>query len=247
MQNQTLSPPPVYYLWGFGLFWPPAMIGGIDALRQRSPLLTSLLAWVVAAFLLAYAPFAIQRRFLLGATIPLGLLAARGIEVSAKFISQRSAGASRRMPLIGLLAGLSISMTSLIFFPAQALFMRRQPMDYFYPRTFDQAFSWISENTPADDVLLSATRTGQLIAQKTGRRVFLGHEMETLRYDGKAAAVESFYKGQPTVPDLVLNSVGWVIYGPYEREIDPNFIPPPSLKLAAQIGDVSIYQIKARP
>jgi len=50
-QNQTLSPPPVYYLWGFGLLWLFALIGTISAFRQRKEALLASAAWVVVGFL----------------------------------------------------------------------------------------------------------------------------------------------------------------------------------------------------
>jgi hypothetical protein len=81
-QNETLSPPPIYYILGFALFWPLVLVGSIRAFRAREPRLLTMLTWIEAAFLLAYAPFAIQRRFLLIITIP-GILAAGLKEPSA--------------------------------------------------------------------------------------------------------------------------------------------------------------------
>ncbi|MFL7868828.1 MAG: hypothetical protein AB8I58_08375, partial [Anaerolineales bacterium] len=46
-QNETLSPPLVYYLWGFGLLWLFALIGLVPAIRQRSPALLGAAAWIL--------------------------------------------------------------------------------------------------------------------------------------------------------------------------------------------------------
>ncbi len=246
-QNLTLSPPPVYYLWGFGLFWPFALIGSLEAFRRRDVVLLSSLAWVVSAFALAYAPFAIQRRFLLGITIPLSLLAAQGFAAAMEFISARSSWLSRRAAAMALLTVLLTSITSLTFFPAQAFFMRTQPSDYFYPRTLDRAFAWIVANTGPNDLILSAPRTGQLVAQKTGRRVYIGHEMETLNYDAKEREVASFYQGDALSTSAMFHPVQWVIYGPYEYEIAPHFNAGPDLQLVWQSANIQIYNVAANP
>ena len=78
-QNQTLSPPPDYYLWGFALFWPFAVFGTILALCKKSTALGAAVFWVISAFLLGYAPVYIQRRFLQNITIPLAILATAGL------------------------------------------------------------------------------------------------------------------------------------------------------------------------
>ncbi len=246
-QNLTLSPPPVYHLWGFGLYWPLALVGSIEAFRHRDVVLLSSLAWVVSAFALAYAPFAIQRRFLLGITIPLSLLAAQGFAVSIRFVASRSGWLSRRAPALALLTVLLTSITSLTFFPAQAFFMRTLPPDYFYPRALDSAFAWIVANTGLNDLILSAPHTGQLIAQKTGRPVYIGHEMETLYYDAKERDVASFYQGDSLSTSAMFRPVRWVIYGPYEYNVAPDFNAGPDLWLAWQSGNIRIYDIVVTP
>src|SRR6266545_1212103 len=88
-QNQTLSPPPSFYFWGFALFWPFAIYGMVQAFQFRIPAWGAILAWTLSAFALAYLPVFIQRRFLLGITIPLGILAINGlIELLKKLVAK---------------------------------------------------------------------------------------------------------------------------------------------------------------
>jgi hypothetical protein len=232
LQNETLSPAPVYYFWGYGLFWPPALLGSIRAMREREPVLLGALVRVVCAFLLTYAPFAIQRRFLLGITIPLSILAVTGVQGIVRRISEAGPQVSRRVPAI-LLAGVSLmSMTSIIFPPAYALCMRARLPEYFYPRSLDRAFAWIAQNTGQDDFLLGAEETGRLAAQKTGRRVYLGHPMETLHYDEKSREVSAYFRGELAGAWLRDQPIHWVIYGAYERGLSPTFLPGAGLDLA---------------
>ena len=46
-QNETLSPPPAFYLWGFFPFWIFAIIGIIKAIRSRDAVFGAMSFWVV--------------------------------------------------------------------------------------------------------------------------------------------------------------------------------------------------------
>jgi hypothetical protein len=243
-QNLTLSPPPIYYLWGFGLFWPFAIIGAIQAVRERNTILIASLAWIVVAFALAYAPFGIQRRFLLGITIPLGMLAIKGLRDLLGYFVQRSSWLARRASALALSFVLLTSITTLTLGPEFSIYLQSRPEKYFYPSQLNEAFDWISANTQPDDFILSTDQTGEFVAQVTGRRVFIGHPMETLNYDAKIEEVNQFYEGKLPADWITQFPVKWVIYGPYERGISPDFKPDPNLELVFQKGDVQIFRVK---
>ncbi len=195
-QNQTPSPPPVYYLLGFAPFWPPAILGTILAFRRQSIMLLSSAAWVIAAFALAYLPVGIQRKFLLGVTIPFGLLATSGLAESLQFLSRRKAWISKRSPFARPSDRLCILHDYLHVLPCPRLLYASAAAGVLLPTQPDAAFDWIATNTRPDDLILSAARTGQLLAQKTGRRVFVGHEMETLHFPAKVQEGQSYYEGR---------------------------------------------------
>lgn len=245
-QNLTLSPPPIYYVWGFGFFWPLAIIGIIQAIRERNTVLLASLAWVIVAFALAYAPFGIQRRFLLGITIPLSLLAIAGLSNILQFISRKNNWVARRVSGLALTVVLLTSVTAITLMPDFSLYIQGQPEKYFYPRELNTTLNWISANTQPDDFFLSTEHTGAFVAQITGRRVFIGHEMETLNYDAKTDEVKQFYLGELSSDWLSQYPIQWVIYGPYEREIAPNFHPSPNLELVFQDGVTQIYKTKSK-
>lgn len=243
-QHATLSPPPIYYVFGFGLLWPFALVGSARAFRQRSKILLASLAWVIAAFALAYSPIVLQRRFLFGITIPLGLLATAGVMDTLVFASAVFKLRSGRQHFLAFLLGLSACMTTLVFVPAHALYMLTRPEGFFYPRVLQEGFDWIIANTRPDDVILAAPRTSQLIAQYTGRRVFAGHEMETVGYTNKAAQVEAFYRGRLPSDWLSRYAIAWVIFGPYERRLAPGFLPGAPLELVDHVRTLDIYRTR---
>ena len=89
-QNLTFSPPPLYYLLGFGLIIPLVGVGfwqsGKMALRSDS----FLKIWILTVPLLLYMPIPLQRRFLDGYQSPLALLGAAGWFGSSINIKQRN-------------------------------------------------------------------------------------------------------------------------------------------------------------
>jgi hypothetical protein len=138
----TLSPPPIYYLLGFGLFWPFAIAGAIKTLREREPVLGWAIVWTVSAFGLAYLPVNSQRRFLLTITLPLAVLATPSLLDFSHWLSKRlhllrNTGAV----LITALASIS----TLLLISYNTIEMTHEP-PYVYEQTaLVQAVDWLAK------------------------------------------------------------------------------------------------------
>jgi hypothetical protein len=239
-QNITLSPPPIYLLFGFGLFWPFALFGTIKALRQQNPNLGWAIAWTVFAIGMAYLPIAIQRRFLLAITIPLAVLATPAILEFSGWLHRRS-------PLSELTgATVIVALTiisSLSMIGASSMDMFQRPATSFEPAALVQAVDWLGQHGTPNDVVLAAEPTAQLIAIRTPLRLYFGHPMETLHYDDKEREVENFYRGLQPESWLENLPVTWVMFGPHEREWSSSPPDSPRLKLAYQNDLVTIYRV----
>lgn len=241
-QNQTLSPPPGYYLWGFALFWPAAILGTGAALRTKSHPLAAAAFWILSAFLLAYSPFPIQRRFLQNITVPLAILAAAGLIRLFELAAARNPGMLRwRFSAVSLFVFLA-SISSIQMAPGQAYYLQTHPQDLYYPAALDDARAWFRENARYNDFVLASEETSQVIAQKAGMRVYLGHEMETLGHQTKEENVQAFFQGQ--LPELATGPVKWVLYGPLERQSNPDFRPGDQLELVYDVPELQIYRVK---
>jgi len=229
LQNETLSPAPLYYLWGFGLMWPLAALG-LKTAWQRSPSAACGMGfWLLTAFALAYAPFAIQRRFLLGITLPLAFFTSLGIENLPSALRRRQAF------LLG-----TLSFSTLLFFPLNVASIRAQPEKLFYPVALDEASQWLRQNAQHQQVILASERSAQILAQESGLRVYAGHEMETLHYAQKTVEVETFYAG-----GILPDSVDWIFYGPEEQSRWPGLPSPPGWRIAAQGKNWQLWQPQA--
>jgi hypothetical protein len=55
------------------------------------------------------------------------------------------------------------------------------------------ALHWLSDHTTADDVILGAIESGNLIPVYADARVLLGHPLETIQFTQKEAAVQAFF------------------------------------------------------
>jgi len=241
-QNQTLSPPFIYYLFGFAFFWPPAVLGVINSFHEKSCALGACVFWVVSALLLAYAPVYIQRRFLQSITIPLAILAASGLITFFKTGTTKSSSLIRWKKSLLILFVFLASLSSIELSLGQAVYLQTHPDDLFYPASLDGAIAWLDEHAQYNDFVLASEATSQVLVQKTGLRAYLGHEMETLDYKTKQVNVEAFFQGK--LPELVSRPIKWVVYGPFEKKINPDFQKPEDLQLVYNLQGLQIYRVK---
>ena len=241
-QNQTLSPAPDYYLWGFGLFWPFAILGAVVAFRTKSNALGAAIFWVISGFLLAYAPVEIQRRFLQNITIPLGILATTGLMELFEARAAQSPGQMRWKKSLVLLIIFLTSISSIQLSLGRTAYLRTYPDDFYYSASLDDAAKWFRENAHYNDFILASEETSQVLAQKAGMRAYAGHEMETLEYKTKLLKVEAFFRGD--LAELASGPIKWVVYGPFERKLSPSFPIPGNLELVYDIEDLQIYQVR---
>jgi hypothetical protein len=256
-QNITLSPPPAYYLWGYFLFWPFVILGLgkllID-LKVRSsgsmvdnlPGLTAMACWVLGALVLAYLPSVLQRRFVLGLTVPLSILSTYALK-SSVFPWLELHRAKRLRNVKGLVPVLFISfsmISSLILSFNTAWFAAQRPMTLFDSRALVGAVDWLQIQAGQADVVLSSENTGLLVASRTGLPVFIGHPIETMDYQNKLNQIHDFYQGRIAPDWMYQRGIRWVIWGPVEKELSGKERLEMDLVEAYQDQDVVIYRIQ---
>jgi hypothetical protein len=241
-QNRTLSPPPEYYLWGFALFWPLTILGVILAFRTRSPALGAAIFWLVGGFLLAYAPVYIQRRFLQSITIPFAILATAGLINVFETLAARMPGLLPWRSSVILIFVFLISLSSIQIGLGEAAYLKTYPQHLYYPASLQQAIQWFHENAQYNSFVLASEQTSLVLAQKTGLRAYLGHPMETLDYQTKAANMRAFFQGE--LPELADKPINWVVYGPWERKLNPGFQPMSNLELVYDSQEIQVFQVK---
>ncbi len=238
-QNQTPSPA----WWDLLITFSPALIIAVLVfIRWRAFMPNhfqkAALAWFASSLVLILFPFALQRRFLLGFSIPAIVLAISAIPLWWPSIKIQNR-------IFTFLFGLSIP--SLVVVLLLAGFGISTRDGRLYETTSEMnAFAWIAENTPVQAVILAAPDTGTLIPAQTGRRVIYGHPFETVDAAAQEQKVVDLFSGELSVQDSLALAqelkIDYVFYGPREKNLgDPAFIE--QLSPVFQNANVSIYSL----
>lgn len=227
-QNQTLSPPPIEYVIGYGLLLVLAVPAAKVAWRRRSNWDILLLVWIGVTVLLLYAPISLQRRLSLGLHVPIGLLAALGLSQIAR------GGISRRLIFAATLPTSIMIVVVLIAGAAAQL-----PNIYL---TTDEAtaLTWLHEHAQVDDVVLASPEMGAFIPAFAGQRVMYGHPYETVDAVRKQQLVTDFFAGQ----DLdALREADYMLIGPRERALGTLDVSVLPVSEVFRSGEVALYKV----
>ncbi|MCC7447069.1 MAG: hypothetical protein IT324_06615 [Anaerolineae bacterium] len=244
-QNITLSPPPIFYLLGYLPTLLPALGGIWLAIRRRNGQLLVPILWLALVAALIYAPLLTQRRFVLGVQAPLAVLAIYWLaEAAVPWLRKRL---RRRYRFVLLLYG-TVASLSTIAVMAWLITAARNPAnrDSFVSGNTRATWNWINTQTPDSSVILSAFSSGGQIAAQTGRRVVLGHWIETADYLTKRDWVQQFFT-DATSDDWRMNLLrnqraAYVWYGPEERSLGAwNPANASYLRFVYQQGDVTLF------
>jgi len=249
VQNVTLSPPLRVYLWGYGVLLALGAVGTVVWARRGGQGLAFPLFWIGLVAALVYLPWNLQRRFLEGVPVPLGLLA--GVGLAEGLLPQ---GGGRRQARWRWLAQAAVvalaAMSNLYLTAGLTLAAATRAPALFWPADLLAGVDWLGENTSWEETVLAGPETGSLIPARIGHRVVVGHGMETVDYEGKRAAVARFFAADtPDAWRLTLLrklQVMWVFHGPEERalgDFDPDSVP--YLEPVFRRGKVTVYRVTA--
>jgi hypothetical protein len=185
-QNLTFTPPALDLALAFSPALILALPGAWLILRGGGRSGRLLTLWAACAFLCAYAPFGLQRRFLVGAAIPLAGLAAYGLEAIVGRLGLRA----KALPIA--LSTLALPTLLLVLLLGQYGAQTHDPLLYL-KKSESRALEWLEASTPPDALVLASPRMGMYIPAHTGRRVIYGHPFETVNASAELKAVEQFF------------------------------------------------------
>lgn len=216
----TLSPPPFSYVLGFGIALPLAFLG-IPSTCRRGPLERAVASWAIALPFLLYLPIFSQRRVIVGAGVPLAILAVYGLDVVREFVRRRFS-----LQIAWPRAAVAVLLLAI---PSNLLMVGRltgeplsAPRVYYLNRPTHDALVWLDRHGPPDASVLCSFQTGNYLPGITGQRVFVGHSPSTLRLAEKLRDLRVFFDS--ATPDetrraiLRTNGITHLVYGPLERD-----------------------------
>lgn len=246
-QNILLSPPPMAYILGYGLIIVLAVIYAEKLLKTNLDTPHKLLiVWILVTALLLYAPVNFQRRLVEGLHIPLGILATGGLLF---WVQKYKENISNQIIVFAILL---LSTTSIFMVYTDFRMINEDKIDSYYYHINPaevEAVTWLSTQTTSKDIVLSNWYLGNIIPGLTGGKVYLGHKIQTVDWDGKNKALDSFVQNtDPTTSQkfLVDNSITYIFLGKNDILLKNGFKPEnyPSLKSVYEKEGVTIYRVE---
>lgn len=245
---QNVTPAPSVLLFCIG--YSPLLVWALLSLffeRPKSWVRKFWFEWLVIALLLIYFPSSLQRRFMLGLYIPIGIGAAQGFQfLQAKFPSQRGFGF-----LYKLSFGVSLLTNVILLFASLTAVLRYDRWIYL-TRLEADAYQWMRENLPEESLVLAGEQSGLLIPGWSGQRVIYGHPYESVDADNSREGVNAFYSGEMDlnrqISFLCNYHVDYILWGYREKEFE--YSTPEILTLDDFIQpifsnhDVSIFEVR---
>ncbi|RMG90226.1 MAG: hypothetical protein D6712_00235 [Chloroflexi bacterium] len=251
-QNITASPNILFYIFGYAPFIIPILFGARHFLlgEKQDDIWWLPLFWLFLVAALLYAPLPTQRRYLLGVQTPLAVLAAYGW---AKVLLPRFSERYQAVVFSIYILFAALAPLALILFNTVQLSEDAKPLQVYSSPDEVAAYMWVQQNTEPYALFLttfdwSGSGSGGKLVAMTGRRAFLGHWIETARFDDKIAQAQRFYNAATSDEwrQNFLEEIGadYLWYSDFERAwgewnpADADYLTPVFTK-----GTVTIYAV----
>ncbi len=149
-QNVTLSPPARIYLAGYGVLLVLGAIGTVVWARQGGQGLAFPLLWIGLVAVLVYLPWNLQRRFLEGVQVPLGLLAGVGLGKGPLPL-----GKKRWLWLAQAIVVLLTAISNLYLTAGLTLMTANRAPNMFWAADVLSGVDWLGEHASPDETVLA--------------------------------------------------------------------------------------------
>jgi len=256
MQNDCFTTPLWLTLFSYGGLLVLAL-GGLWVIGRQKKALSGkrifVVVWAVVGFALIYFPVNWQRRMTEGLQFPLVILAVIALSSLAAYVAPRQ---DRRAEKIYqnrewlVILGLVLLVSSNLFALAAdvSIYQRASTISYLEA---DQvaAASWLKAIPAEAVVLATADDIVSFIPAYSGRRVYVGHGVETVDWRQKQDEVKWFFaanRPQATERNFLLSrNISYIFYGAWESRLGDYQPAGKSYLTEVYANDgVKIYQVK---
>lgn len=254
-QNICLSPSLFVTALSYGLLFILAIAAMAVIFKKRkfSSLNIFLIVWLALQFGLLFSPFRFQRRMMQGLQIPMTILAVQGVYYCFSYL--RSKMSSERFDFYIKNSWLLIILFIMFFTPSNLFNWARETQvilevepKFYIHQDLAEAYNWLRKNTSADSVVLSDFYSGNLIPGRAGRKVYVGHAVETWYFESKLLNMMWFYlindQDDKKIKFLEENNIVYVFDVPQSRGLgDFNPEGKKYLRKVFEQGAVKIFKV----
>jgi hypothetical protein len=250
----TASPSPLSYAVSFGIPLGLALCGLVLVARRREARWLPVAAWLVLGLAVAFLPgLSFQRKMIEGTHLPMVILAAVTLVRWLPMARRRTlAGYRRRAVAWTMVAATACAPSSAYFLGARCLATvaennqsRQQVLMPPYTLSRDDlaAARWLREHARRDDAILCLPFLGSYLPGLTGRKVYIGHWAETLRFaEEKLPAALGALRGDAR-GRTALDDCAYLVVGEYENAWGARPAGEP-LEEAFRSGATVVYRIR---
>lgn len=253
MQNITLTPSGWLLLVSYGFLW-PAIVAGVYFLAKTKKALETkwlfVLAWLPAQIILIYSPLDFQRRLTTGLHITIALLASFGLIYLHNIIKNKYTRNSSKFfltPLLITTLGLLLFFSTLFNFTREIYIVKTQNPLLYFSSDEKSMFDWINSQTNEQSSFLALKEYGNFIPGQTGRRVFVGHGVETANAISKFQLAEWAYASNTTTPEVISilqkNNIDYVVFSENENTLSSKLKESPTLTKEFKEETIEIYSV----
>ncbi|MFH1207041.1 MAG: hypothetical protein V1668_00340 [Patescibacteria group bacterium] len=227
--NQTLMPTDniLYIISGFGLILFFAILGANIIFKKRERSYYFILLWAISSLIIIYIPFSFQRRLIMGAIIPIVMLASYFFldlfnRLEIQELVRWKASWIKRMyffTIIIIILFLS-SISNLIIYSHNLKAIATGGFPYYLETDLIIGMRWFNVQGYAGQIVLSSEMMGSFIPRFSSIKVYLGHWAQTIDELKKFTEVKQFFstttKDSDRVQFLIKNKIDYIYYSRYE-------------------------------
>jgi len=235
---QILSPKNLFLAYSPALFL--AIFGLAGFFRKKDFLAKFILSWAVISFAVGpflgkAIPLSQERLFELYLFVPLGILAAQGLEKIKK---------------IGLVFG-AIALFSLPYFFASLKWqigMFTTPyLNIYLRQPLLEAFAWLDKNTPPESVVVAPYFTANMLPAFARNKVVFGHDFVTFQAAEKLKEVNFIYS-ESSDPQKIKEILGrwkvkYILFTPESPPLEKTGLAKIELKLVFENSENQVYEV----
>jgi len=230
IQNTNWTPSLFLFILSFGLGLILALyyIYYLGKNKKFSHPQIFVIVWFFTNIILAYLPFLnFQRRMLGGFMVPLSILAFSSLIL---ILNKMRELAKTTKVILGAILLFFLSLSNLFVYSQDFKFLKQASLDnvehsdlVYVDKQIKEALDWYKKTAVDSDIILASSERGNLIPGLTGKKVYLGHPIETVGFKGKRSEIEYFFAfnvlDSEKIKFLQQNKITYVFYSDFEKKL----------------------------